>query len=95
MVGHLITHNFLSFFEYDDASPSHPHNAALHIEVQVHKNHVKHVLIDGGANLTIFTLKLVQSLDFSEHAIDSKKRITIKAYDDEERPLQGLIVLLI
>jgi hypothetical protein len=93
MVGHLIIPHCLSFSNYDDASPSHPHNVALHIQVQIHKHCVKCVLIDGGVKLNIFTLKLFQALGFSKHSVDSNKRVTIKAYDDEEIPSQGLIVL--
>jgi hypothetical protein len=72
MVGHLITPHYLSSFEYDDVSLSHPHIAALHIKVQIQKNHVKRVLIDGGAELSICTLKLIQALCFFEQAIEFK-----------------------
>jgi hypothetical protein len=92
MVGHLITLHYLSFSKYDDTSCSHPHNLPLHIEIQIHKHHIKFMLIDCGASLNIFTIKLVQALGFSEYIIDSKK-IKIKDYDDEERPSQCLIVL--
>lgn len=93
MVGHLIALHCLSFSEYDDISHSHPHNFTLHIEVQIQKHRFKRVLIDGGGGLNICIMKLVQALGFYEYAIDFKKRITIKSYDDEERPSQDLIVL--
>jgi hypothetical protein len=93
MVGHLIAPHCLSFSKYDDASHSHPHNTPLHIEVHIHKHWVKRVLIDGGAGLNICTMKLVQALGFFEYIIDASKRITIKAYDHEERPSKGIIIL--
>ena len=93
MVGHLNTPHYLTFYEHDDVSINHPHNAALHIEVLIHKHHVKRVLIDGGTGLNICTLKLVYTLGYLENVIDPRRKITIKAYDDEERSSQGLIVL--
>lgn len=84
MVGHLIVPHNLSFFEHDDVSLSHLHNTLLHIDVLVYKHRVKCVLIDGGAGLNIYTLKLVSALGFSEKVNYPKKKIiTIKAYDDE------------
>lgn len=38
-------------------------------------------------------MKLVLALGFSETAIDPKKKITIKAYDEEERSSKGSVVL--
>lgn len=72
MVGHLIALHCLSFSEYDDISLSHPYIATFHIKVQIHKHHVKRVLIDGEAKLNICTLKLIQALGFSKHAIEFK-----------------------
>lgn len=74
-------------------SLNHPQNLPLHIEVLIHKHRVKRVLVDGGAGLNICTLSLVKALGFFEEAIDPKKKITIKAYDDEERASRGVIVL--
>ena len=74
-------------------SLNHPQKFPLHIEVLIHKHRVKRVLIDGGASLNICTLSLLKDLGFSEEAIDPKKKITIKAYDDEERASKGVIVL--
>ena len=36
MANHISAPHYLSFFEEDDKSLSHPHNLALHIEVQVY-----------------------------------------------------------
>lgn len=88
----MVTHN-ISFFEHDDVSFSHLYNTPLHIEVLVYKHQVKRVLIDGGAGLNICTLELIHALGFSEKAIDPKNKITIKAYDDEERSFEGTMIL--
>lgn len=93
MLGHLTTPHYLSFSEQDDVSLSNPHNVALHIEVLIHKNCVKHVLIDGGAVLNICNLKLIHALGYSDNTIDARRKITIKEYDEEERSSKGLIVL--
>lgn len=85
MVGHLIAPHCLSFLENDDISLTHPHNATIYIEVIIHQIWIKR-LIDGGAGLNICTLKLARALGFLENEIDPKKNITIKSYDDEERP---------
>lgn len=65
MVGHLIAPHCLSFFENDDASLQHPHNAPLHVEVTINKTCVKLVLIDGGADLNICALSLIKDLGYS------------------------------
>lgn len=85
MVGHLTAPHCLSFSKNDDVSLTHPHNVSLHMEVLIHKNWVKRVLIDGGAGLNICTLKLICALGYLENAIDARRKITIKSYDDEER----------
>lgn len=72
---------------------NHPHNAPLHIGVLIHKHRVKCVLIDGEAGLNICTLTLIHALGFLENAIDAKRKITIKDYDDEERSSLGIVVL--
>lgn len=59
----------------------------------IHKHRVKHVLIDGGLGLNICTYNLLTQLGFSENVIDPGKKITIKAYDDEERTSKGLVSL--
>jgi hypothetical protein len=50
-------------------------------------------LIDGGSSLNICTLKLIHALGMLENSIDPQRKITIKAYDDEERAFKGLIML--
>lgn len=91
MVGHLIAPHCLSFSENDDASLQHPYNAPLHVEVSINKTHVKCVLIDGGAGLNICALSLIKALGYSENAVDPKKKITIKAYDESERSSKGIV----
>jgi hypothetical protein len=59
----------------------------------IHQHRVRCVLIDGGAGLNICTLKLIHALGLSENFIDPWRKITIKAYDDEERTSKGLIML--
>ena len=59
MVNHIASPHYLSFWEEDDKSLSHLHNLALHIEVMIHKTHVRHVLIDGGTGLNICSLRLL------------------------------------
>ena len=55
MVNHIASPHYLSFSEEDDKSLSHLHNLALHIEVMIHRTHVRCVLIDGVLGL-IFVL---------------------------------------
>ncbi|GLJ30963.1 hypothetical protein SUGI_0618000 [Cryptomeria japonica] len=93
MVGHLTTPHCLSFTKEDDMSLQHPHNAPLHIEILIHKTRVKHVLIDSGAGLNICSLSLVRALGYSEDVVDVRKKITTKAYDEEERSSKGIVIL--
>lgn len=93
MVGNLTTPHYLSFSDKDDVSLNHPRNYLLHIEVLIYKHQVKHVLIDGGASLNIWTLTLICALGFSKNAMDPKREITIKDYDDEGISFEGLVVL--
>ena len=83
------------FSKEDDKSVTHPYNLALHIEVMIHRTRVRRVLIDGGAGLNICTLTLIKALGYSEEVIDTRKKITIKAYDEAERSSKGLAVLSI
>lgn len=69
------------------------HNDPLHLEAYIHKKRIRRVLIDGGADLNICTLKLVKVLGYSELHIDSSKRINIKAYNDKEHPSKGIVTL--
>ena len=93
MVGHLTIPHFISFTEKDDLSIYQSHNAPLHIEVLVQSHKIKGVLIDGGARLNICTLQLVLVVGFSKNAVDPKKKITIKDYDEQERASKGSFVL--
>ncbi|WP_044909003.1 hypothetical protein, partial [[Clostridium] innocuum] len=54
---------------------------------------VRRVLIDNGAGLNIVSFNVIQQLGLSEFAVDSKKKITIKAYDEVERSSKGLVTL--
>lgn len=51
------------------------------------------MLIDGGTSLNICSYSLITQLGFLELAIDHRKKITIKAYDEQERSSKGTIVL--
>ena len=93
MVNHIMSPHYLFFLKEDDKSLSHLHNLAIHIEVMIHRTHVRRVLIDGGVGLNICSLNLVNTLGYSEHVIDTKRKITIKAYDEAERSSKGLAVL--
>lgn len=93
MVGHLIAPHCLSFFENDDTPLQHPHIAPFHVEVNINKTFVKHILIDGGAGLNICALSLIKDLGYSENAVDPKKKITIKAYDEAECSSKRTVVL--
>ena len=63
------------------------------MEVFIHNTKVRHVLIDGGVGLKIYTLKVVKGLDYSEEDVDPSCRITIKAYDDGESLSKSIIIL--
>ena len=93
MVGHLTSPSYLSFFEEDDTSLSHPHNQPLHIEVMIHQKWIPQVLIDNRAGLNIVSATLLRQLDYDAKSIDPRQRITIKAYDEVERKSLGLVVL--
>ena len=84
MVGHLTSPYYMSFYEEDDNSLSHPHNQPLHIEVMIHLKCVCWVLIDKGVGLNIVSTTLLRQLSYSEDYIDPHCRITIKAYDEVE-----------
>ena len=93
MVNNLIAPYYVSFSAQDDMSVIQPQNSPLHIEVFIHKNRVKRELIDGRAGLNICTLKLVKALRYTEDVVDPRKKITIKADDDEERSSKGMVIL--
>ena len=66
MVNHISNPHYVTILEENDKSLSHRHNLALHIKVMIQKTHVRHVLIDGGAKLNIFSLSLLKILGYSE-----------------------------
>lgn len=84
MVGHLTSPHYISFSKEDDHLLSHSHNAPFHIEVMISQKCIHRVLIDNGAGLNIFSAKLLTQLGYDEDYIDAHKKITIKAYDEEE-----------
>lgn len=47
----------------------------------------------GGAGLNICSYNLIIQHSFFEHTIDTRNKITIKAYDVEESSSKGLVVL--
>ena len=53
------------------------------------------MLIGGGVGLNIFSLTLLKTLGYSEQVIDTRRKIIIKAYDEAERNLKGLVILLV
>ena len=84
MVNHISSPHYLTFSEEDDRALSHPHNLALHVEVQIFCTRIHRVLIDNGAGLNIISFNVIQQLGMSEFSIDPKCKITIKAYDEVE-----------
>lgn len=93
MVGTIIASSRVAFTEKDIPTYRIRHNDPLHLEAYVHNKRIRRVLIDGGEGLDIFTLKLIKELGYSQFHIDLTKKINIKAYDDEERPSEGLVTL--
>lgn len=93
MVNKLVSTHYVSFSTQDDMSAIHPQKSPLHIEVFIYKNRVKRALVDGRAGLNIFILNLVKALGYIEDVVDHKKKITIKAYDDEETSSKGMVIL--
>lgn len=47
--------------------------------------------IDRGGGINICTLTRVKDLGYSEEVVDPKRKITIKAYDDEEMSSKGIV----
>lgn len=93
MVGHLSSPHHLTFTEHGDTSPRQLHNTPFRIKDFVHKHWIKQVLVDGRVGLKICTLKCVLALGFSKGVVYSKRKITIKAYDDVEWSSKGTITL--
>lgn len=92
-IGHLVVSQNVAFSDNDISPDKLPHNDPLHLEVFVNNCKIRRVLIDGGVGLNICTLRVVIGLGYTENDIDASKRITIKAYDDAERPSKGIITL--
>ena len=69
----------------DDKDLNHPRNLSLHIEVIIHKNLVRHVLIDRGVGLNIFPIRIFEKLEYLEQDMDMRQKVTIRAYDGYER----------
>lgn len=67
------------------------HHSAL--KLSSIKTHIEWLLIDGGAGLNIYTLKTITWLGYSGQVVDSRNKITIKAYDDEEHSSKGIVTL--
>lgn len=95
IVGILVVAPCVAFTERDIPTERLSHNDPLHLEVFMHKNKIKRVLIDGGASLNICTLNFVKALGYLELHIDPNKKINIKSYDDEECPSKGVATLLV
>ena len=93
MVNHIGSPHYLLFLEEDDKSLSHPQNLALYSKDMIYRTHVRCVLIDGGGGLNICSLSLLKTLGYFEQVIDTRRKITIKAYDEGDRSSKGLAVL--
>ena len=59
MVNHISSPHYLSFFEEDEKSLSHPHNLALHIKFQIYNTRVHRILIDNDVGLNIVSFHVV------------------------------------
>lgn len=92
MLGHLTSPYYQSFSKEDHNSLSHLHNNPLHIEVMIGPKYVYRVLIDNGVCLNILSTSLLTQLGYGDDWIDAHKKITIKAYDEEEQRSKGLVV---
>lgn len=93
MVNNLVAPHCVSFSAQDDMYVFQPQNSPLHIEVFIHRNWVKRALVNCGASINICTLSLVKALRYKKDVVDPRKKITIKAYDDEERSSKGMVIL--
>ncbi len=59
IVNYISSPHPLAFSEEDDRAPSHPHDLALHIEVQIFHTRVRRVLIDNGVGLNIISFHVI------------------------------------
>ena len=70
MVGNRSASQHITFCPWDIPKDKPNHNDPLHLEVFVHNVKVRRVLIDGGAGLNIYTLKVVKGLGYSKNDVD-------------------------
>lgn len=84
MIGHLTSPHYMSFSEEDNNSLSHPPKKPLHIKVMIPCKHVCCILIDNGVGLNIYSTDFLTQLGYDEESIDPRRKITIKAYNEEE-----------
>jgi hypothetical protein len=70
MVGNLSTSQHITFYPWDIPKDKPNHNDPLHLEVFIHNAKVIRALIDGGAGLNIYTLKVVKNLHYSKDDVD-------------------------
>ena len=57
--------------------------------------YIHHVLINNGASINIFFASFLAQLGYGDDYIDACKKITTKAYDEEECKSKGIVVLLV
>ena len=93
MVSNLVAYHYISFSTQDDMSVIQPQKSPLHIKVFIHRNRLKRALVDGGESLNIFTLNLVKAVGYTKDVVNPRKKINIKANDDEERSSKGMVIL--
>ena len=53
------------------------------------------MLIDGGVRLNICPISILEKLGYSKQDIDTRQKVTIRAYDGSEIQSKGLVVFLI
>ena len=77
-------HCKISPFPQDIPKDRPSNNDPLYLKVYVQNVKVKHVLIDEGTWMYIYTFKVVKGLGYSNFDLDPSRRIIIKEYDDGE-----------
>lgn len=92
MVAHLSSTYHLSFTQFDAMVLDLDHIRSLNIEAIVKRHKVKLVLIDNGSSLNLYTLRFVTQVGYTITYMHNQC-ITIKAYDNVERSLVGMINL--
>ena len=88
MVNHICSPHYLTFFEEDDQALSHPHNLALHVEVQIFHTCICWVLIDNGAGLNIILFNVINKIEPIEYLCTMNSKYDNQPnYDaEDERP---------